>query len=557
MLAWVWMSPAVRPFLPVVSIALGALGPSLRAQCPTFGPMSGDVRVSQSTAYEQVWCDVARGPSGAFAFTWSEGQDVFARFTDATLAPTTNALWVNSTLNLEVQDEPAIAWSTGGHLLVAWSDRHGYDGEQMGIFARVLNSNGTFAGSEFQVNVNGAASAWRPLIAPRVGGGFLVAWSADWDGDAFFRVFSDAGTPLTGDVRIAFWDNDAQVDPVVAQASDGTILAAFVDFSGTGGVGNGLNLWGRRFDAAGNALDATEWPLLPYADGDQREPRMAVDGLDRFVLVYQDDAGDGSGNAVMCRRYTSAGVPLALPFRVNTTTTSEQLEARVVAFEDGGFTVTWMDFSLGQPRVRGQRFDTNAAPVGDEFGVNENVGSCWHHNLTANVRGTEVIAAYDSIETSSGLSDVYRRRFKTSATPVAFGDAKVNSQGCLPNVTGTGTPTPSGTAPFTITATNVLNNKYAFVVYGYESSFTPYRGGTWLVGQPFRRGGNFDTGGNPPPNDCSGVIAYDFNARIRSGVDPALVPGQTVSVQFLYRDVPDPTGFGLGLTNALRFTIEP
>ena len=89
MLACPWMSLVLRPSALTVPLALGALGLSLHAQCPTFGPMSGDVRVSQSTAYEQVWCDVARGPSGAFAFTWSEGQDVFARFTDATLAPTT------------------------------------------------------------------------------------------------------------------------------------------------------------------------------------------------------------------------------------------------------------------------------------------------------------------------------------------------------------------------------------------------------------------------------------------------------------------------------------
>lgn len=554
MLAWVWMSPAVRPFLPVVSIALGALAPTLRAQCPTFGPMSGDVRVSQSTAYEQVWCDVARGPSGAFAFAWSEGQDVFARFTDATLAPTTNALWVNSTLNLEVQDEPAIAWSTGGHLLVAWSDRHGYDGEQMGIFARVLNSNGTFAGNEFQVNVNGAASAWRPLIAPRVGGGFLVAWSADWDGDAFFRVFSDAGTPLTGDVRIAFWDNDAQVDPVVAQASDGTILAAFVDFSGTGGVGNGLNLWGRRFDAAGNALDATEWPLLPYADGDQREPRMAVDGLDRFVLVYQDANADGSGNAVLCRRYTSAGVPLGAPFRVNTTTASDQVEPRVAAAADGSFVVTWTDWSQGTARVLLRRFDANAAPESDEFVVDENFASATRSNVALAPNGSVLAVAYDA---QGDQTDVFARRYRESAGPIAYGRGKPNSQGCEPVVGWSGSPSASSLAPFWITASQVLNNKAGFLLYGYDSAFTPFQGGTLLVAQPFRRVGAQNSGGNPPPNDCSGTFAFDFNARIRAGVDAELDVGATISAQWYSRDVQDPAGFGTSLSNALRFTICP
>ena len=81
------------------------------------------------------------------------------------------------------------------------------------------------------------------------------------------------------------------------------------------------------------------------------------DGLDRFVLVYQDANADGSGNAVLCRRYTSAGVPLGAPFRVNTTTASDQVEPRVAAAADGSFVVTWTDWSQGTARVLLRRFD--------------------------------------------------------------------------------------------------------------------------------------------------------------------------------------------------------
>lgn len=546
----------LRPYLaPSLALFLGSsFLPRLAAQCPNFGPMSADLRVSQMSSYDQIWCDVARGPAGQYAFAWSAGQDVFARFTNAALAPTTNDLWINTLLNLEVQDEPAIGWSSGGRVLVAWSERHGYDGEQMGIFARLLNPNGTFATNEFQVNVAGAASQWRPLIAPRVGGGFLVAWSGDWDGDAFFRILDDAGAPLSGDVRIAFWDNDAQVDPVVAQASDGTILAAFVDFSGTGGVGNGLNLWGRRFDAAGNAIDPTEFALLPFADGDQREPRMVVDGLDRFVLVYQDAAGDGSGNAVLCRRYTSAAVPLGPPFRVNTTTASDQVEPRVAAAADGSFAVTWTDWSQGTPRIVLRRFDANAAALSGEIVVNENVAFATRSNVALAPDGSALCVAYDA---QGDLTDVFVRRYRASNTPVEYGRGKTNSQGCLPSVGSSGTPTPAGTAPFWITASLVLNNKSGFLIYGFASSFTPFQGGSLLVAQPFRRVGAQNSGGNPPPNDCSGTFAYDFNARLRSGIDPALVAGTTISAQWYSRDLQDPAGYGTSLTNALRFTICP
>jgi hypothetical protein len=535
-------------------LACALIGAAAGAQCPTFGPMTGDLRVSQSSAWDQIWCDVARGPGGAIACTWSQGQDVFARFLGADLAPLGGDLWVNSTLFLEVQDEPAIGWSSAGRVLVAWSDRHGYDGEQMGIFARLLNGNGTFAGSEFQVNATGSASQWRPLIAPRVGGGFLVAWSGDWDGDAYFRIYSDAGGPLSGEVRVHVSEFDAQVDPTLAQAPDGTILVAFVDFSGQGGIGNGLNLWGRTFDASGAAREAFEFPLLPFANGDQREPRLAVDGLGRFVLVYQDTLADGSANGIACRRYASDASPLGLPFVVNTTTASDQVEPRVACAQDGSFAVAWTDWSAGSARIRARRFDANAQPLGDEFTVNENVSGATRANVASSPDGSELVVAYDA---QSDLTDVFARRWLASSGPVAYGTGKTNSRGCLPTVSASGIPTPSGSAPFLVGADLVLNNKPGFMLYGHGSSFAPFEGGTLLVAQPFRRVGAQDSGGNPPPSDCSGHFEYDFNARIRAGTDPTLVPGATISAQWYYRDLQDPAGFGTGLTNALRFTICP
>jgi len=544
-------APACRALARAVTGILFALPAA--AQIPNFGAQTPDTGVAVYTNYDQVWCDAVRTPS-RIVTAWSAGQDVFLRLFDLNLQPLANEQWVNSTLHLDIQDEPAVGWSSGGHGLVAWSDRFGYDGEQMGIFGRVFDANGAFLAPEFQINQLGLASQWRPLIAPRLGGGFLVAYSADWDGDAYFRILSDSGAPQGNEVRINAWEWDAQVDPSVAQASNGTIFAAFVDFSGHGNIGAGLNLWGRTFDAAGNALQPAEFAILPYADGDQREPRVAVDGHDRFVVVYQDNNNDGSGNGIMCRRFDITGAPLALPFRVNLTTVSDQVEARVVAFEDGGFIVSWMDFSSGVSRVRGRRFDGNAQPLSGEFKISENVANCWHHNLTANVRGTDVVAAYDA---TAADTDVYVKRFKSSTAPVSVGVGKLNSEGCLPSLSYSGTPSITDPNPFWITGTNLLNNKYGFLVYGFESSFTPYRGGTWLVGDLFRRGGNFVTGGNPPPNDCSGVTSYDFNARIQSGVDSLLLPGQTVSVQLIYRDGFDPTGHGIGLTDSLRFAVHP
>src|SRR5882672_7756521 len=107
-------------------------GRPARAQaCPmTFGPVGPDFRTSQTVAYDQVWSMVSRGPS-RWTFAWSEGQDVWARYFNLSLAPLGSQFHVNTQFQVGIQDEPAISHGTTGNCLIAWSERNGYDGSGM------------------------------------------------------------------------------------------------------------------------------------------------------------------------------------------------------------------------------------------------------------------------------------------------------------------------------------------------------------------------------------------------------------------------------------------
>jgi len=83
----------------------------------------------------------------------------------------------------------------------------------------------------------------------------------------------------------------------------------------------------------------------------------------------------------------------------------------------------------------------------------------------------------------------------------------------------------------------------------------PFQGGVLCVKLPIRRTAVQGSGGNPPPNDCSGSFALDFNAYIASGVDPALVQGAAFDGQYWSRDPGFAPPNNVGLTDALRFTI--
>lgn len=144
---------------------------------------------------------------------------------------------------------------------------------------------------------------------------------------------------------------------------------------------------------------------------------------------------------------------------------------------------------------------------------------------------------------------------EAGADPLAYCTAKTNSRGCTPAIGWSGTPSATSPAPFLVTASAVLNNQNGILFYGGAPAFVPFQDGTRCVANPIARTPIQNAGGNPPPADCSGTYAFDFNAWIRSGPDPSLLPGTTVYAQFWSRDPGSPST--TGLSDALQFTIGP
>ncbi len=135
--------------------------------------------------------------------------------------------------------------------------------------------------------------------------------------------------------------------------------------------------------------------------------------------------------------------------------------------------------------------------------------------------------------------------------------AKLNSQGCTPAISATGTPSVSGGAgSFVISATNVINNQDGFLFYGFVQGTTPFQDGALCIRDEVTRTARQNSGGNASLIDCSGTYSFDMGALIASGGDPRLHVGATVVAQYWQRD-PQSPNFPTGLTNAIRFTIAP
>jgi len=138
-------------------------------------------------------------------------------------------------------------------------------------------------------------------------------------------------------------------------------------------------------------------------------------------------------------------------------------------------------------------------------------------------------------------------------TPIIYCTAKVNSQGCTPQIATTGFPSYSDPTPFDVSASGIINKKNGLLFYGYGPNNVPFQGGILCVAPPIRRTSVQNSGGSSSGTDCTGTFSYDFNALIQSQTDGNLAPGAGAFMQYWSRDPASPST--TNLTDAVEVTI--
>jgi cell division protein FtsW (lipid II flippase) len=143
-----------------------------------------------------------------------------------------------------------------------------------------------------------------------------------------------------------------------------------------------------------------------------------------------------------------------------------------------------------------------------------------------------------------------------------FCTAKINSLGCTPAMSFTGTPKAGQPSGYVIRGTNVRNNKSGLLFYGVNGGqAAPFQGGTLCVAAQIKRTTSVTSGGTPAPaNDCTGIYSIDFSSFASgllggSPLPQLIVPGTTVSCQWWGRDPGFAAPNNTTLSNGLSFTI--
>jgi hypothetical protein len=358
----------------VAAALLGAALPWVAAAQPT--PAGGEFQVNTYVTSFQRDPAVAVDAAGNFVVVWTsytqdgDGYGIFGQRYDAAGAARGSEFPVNAYTS-GAQMRPAVAAGPGGRFVVVW-DSDAQDGSNYGIFGRRYDAAGVAQGSEFRVNTHTTADQRAPAVATDGGGSLVVVWESngqDGSGRGIFgQRYDAAGAARGGEFQVNTVTGGQQYRPAVAMDREGAFV---VVWQSLGQDGSGSGIFGRRYDAAGQAL-GVEFRVNTYTTSAQAAPAVAMDALGNFVVVWESFSQDGSLNGIFGQRYDAAGAPQATEFQVNSYTMTDQ-EAPAVGMDAGGTIVVVWQSAIGDgsgPGIFGRRYDAGGVALGGEFLVN-------------------------------------------------------------------------------------------------------------------------------------------------------------------------------------------
>ena len=402
-----------------VTVAPVADAPSVALEvAATPQPLTGDIQVNTYTTGTQRTSCIAALEDGGFVVTWTSwlqdgsGGGIYGQRYDASGTPVGGEFLVN-TQTAGSQDRSVVTGLPDGGFLVTWDDG---DGNGSGISGQRFDASGAAVGSAFQVNTTSAGTQWRSANAVLEDGGFVVTWTSDHlgtqDRGVYGQRYNASGVPVGGEFRVNTTTLSNQEESSIVALPDGGFI---VTWTSAGQDGSGSGIYGQRYDASGVSVGG-EFQINTTTADNQQWSSIAALSDGGFVVTWTLAGQTGLGYGIYGQHYDASGTKVGGEFQVNTDIVSNQRFSSVAALPDGGFIVTWT--SRGQDGdgdgVYGQRFDASGVPVGSEFRLNATTtGDQIAYTVNAG-EPTVVLADGTLVSTwaGNGSEEVFVRLFK-------------------------------------------------------------------------------------------------------------------------------------------------
>lgn len=302
---------------------------------------------------DQLAPSVASDGMGNYLIAWQSkdqeagGFDVYARwFASGILA---DAIPVNTSFTAGDQTHPDVAMDSDGNAVIVWQSE-GQDGDGFGIYSKLYALGETNVGTdETGVNDTTEGNQTAPAVAMAVDNGqYVVTWAgevlaaeAESNVEIFARRFDNSGSALdVTDVQVNTTTIRDQVTPDVASDMTGNFAVVWVS---EGIPGSGSDVFGQRFNAAGVAQD-DEFLVNVTTMASQVAPAVGMNGGGEYLVTWQSVHQDGFSWGIYGHEYNADGTDVVgkEEFRLNNYVMGPQTTSSVAVHPDGKVVVAWV-----------------------------------------------------------------------------------------------------------------------------------------------------------------------------------------------------------------------
>ena len=281
--------------------------------------------------------------------------------------PTSIEFQVNTHF-LNDQSQSSVTRLSDGSFIVTWQSISA-DGNTYEVKGQKYNADGDPINGEFPINSSSSAEQPKVSVAELPNGGFVLVWgnSSDQSGSSVSaRVYDYENNPLTPEFVVNSHTGNNQLNPSVTSLTNGEFVVTWQS-EGQDGSGNGI--YGKRYSAAGELIQ-DDFIVNYHTANDQIEPSISRLQDGGFIVAWQSEAQDNSGYGVYAQRFNASGAKVEGEIPVNTSTTGAQTNVSVAGLRGGGFVATWESADADGAGIYAQRFDASGNKVDVEFLIN-------------------------------------------------------------------------------------------------------------------------------------------------------------------------------------------
>ena len=393
------------------------------------GPVRDEVRVNTVTANVQDDPEVATlydpisGDAVGYVVVWdSEAQDaasdtgVFAQRYDIDGAPVGDEFQVNQTVNFTQFDADVAGLADGGFVIV-WTDDLG-DPSGDGIRLTRYDANGVPVAGQIEVVVNTetGSNQSQAQVAALSDGGYQVIWTSPTSGSAgdgnsnglFTQRYNALGATVGGEQQVNEQTEGSQSSGEIAALDAGRFVAVWQSAtSGAAGDGSSNGIFGRLFNNMG-LPEGGEFQVNATAAGSQTDPQVATLANGNFVVVWRSEGQDTNSGGIYGQVFSNLGVAINSEFRINDAFSGDQTQPTLIALENGGFVVGFVDTSTPAPGsgsdVFTQVFDADGTRLDTQVLVNTDVAGTQQNPSLAPLSGGDYVAVWQTAANGTDIS---------------------------------------------------------------------------------------------------------------------------------------------------------